>query len=105
MTESTLTAEIVTFRTHTDTPEDDVRRAAAALAPFLSGCEGFVSRSLSRDGDGIWTDHILWANADLAKRAAAQMMEQASAAAFLALIDVPSVRMIHARVLVEQKAA
>ena len=105
MTESTLTAEIVTFRRLAGAPEDAVRRAAAGLAPFLSGSAGFVSRSLSRDAEGTWTDHLLWTDAGLARAAAERMMAEPAAAALMALIDMGSVRMTHAPVLVTQKAA
>jgi hypothetical protein len=105
MTESTLIAEIVTFRTVGSAPDDTVVRAAGALAPFLAGCDGFVSRALSRDKGGTWTDHVLWTRLDLAEAAAGRMMHEPAAAAFLALIDMETVRMTHAPVLVAQVAA
>lgn len=104
MSDHTLIAEIVTFRAAEGTDDADLARAAAALEPFLQGREGFVSRHLSRAEDGIWTDYVLWTDLARAKAAAAAIMSEPVAGAFMALIDPESVTMTHAPVVVRQAA-
>jgi hypothetical protein len=101
----TPTAEIVTFRSCTGVSDAAIARAAEGMAPLLARAEGFPARSLSVDATGTWTDHVAWADAALARRAAAGRMADPAAQAFMALIDTDSVRMNRARILVAQKAA
>ncbi|MFN0116339.1 MAG: hypothetical protein ACKVPY_16835 [Paracoccaceae bacterium] len=105
MTEPTLTAEIVTFRTLPGTPAHITRNAAEGIGPALVRCQGFLARTLSLGEDGTWTDHVLWERPDLAHRAAERIMAEPEGRAFMALIDPASVRMTHAPVMVAQKAA
>ena len=102
---SNLTAEIVTFRAAPDVSVADMTRAAEGIAAFLVGCDGFVARHLSRAEDGTWTDHVIWRSLAQASAAAERLMADPAAAAFMALIDMASVRMVHAPVAVAQMAA
>lgn len=103
MTDS-ITAEIVTFRTLPGLSSADVVAAARDLEPFLATCPGFLSRDLIQGEDGSWTDHVLWASHADAKAAGARIMSDPGAAAFMAMIDGPSVVMSHSQVVLRQTA-
>ena len=103
MTDQTI-AEIVTFRLTGGTDPRAFAEAAHAMEPFLQTTGGFLARSLSVDDNGAWTDHILWATAGHAARAAARISTIAAANPFMAMIDGPSVQMRHARVHLQQEA-
>jgi len=92
----TKTVEIVTFRTNPGVSAADVSEAAAAMEGFLTRSGGMVQRTLSRDADGLWTDHILWETETHAQAAAAQIDTAPEAAAFIGMIDGPSVTLRHA---------
>jgi hypothetical protein len=91
-------AEIVTFTLAPDTDPDAFARAAAALDPWLGATPGFLGRCLSCAPDGLWTDHVLWADLAAATAAAEALPARPEAAAFLAAIDPSCVSMRHARV-------
>jgi len=93
----TKIAEIVTFRLNKDTDSQAFGAAAAKLAPFLDRTGGFVSRSLSCDPEGLWTDHIVWADLASAQRAAQNLMAAPEAAGFLPMIDPNTTTMRHAQ--------
>jgi hypothetical protein len=92
-------AEIVTFTLTPGTDPDRFARAAAALDPWLASAPGFLDRCLSCGPDGVWTDHVLWADLPAAMAAAEALPTRPEAAAFLAAIDPSSVAMRHAQVL------
>jgi hypothetical protein len=63
---------------------------------FLCDQEGFAGRSLSRDESGLWTDHVRWANAaDAAKAAAEAAMSDPTIAPFMAAIDADTLSFAH----------
>lgn len=103
MTDSII-AEIVTFRIRPGHSSADVVAAARDLEPFLATCPGFLSRNLVQGEDGTWTDHVLWSNLANAKAAGARIMSDPNAAAFMAMIDGPSVVMSHSPVMLRQTA-
>ena len=89
-------AEIVTFRLTQGSEAATLVAAANAMTPFLDSTGAFLSRTLSQNEDGLWTDHIVWTSLEAAQEAAAQMMQQPEAAPFMTLIDPDSVTMTHA---------
>jgi hypothetical protein len=91
-------AEIVTFRLVPGADPDAFARAAQALTPFLRETGAVLGRSLSRDADGLWTDHVLWASLDQAQEAAARLMQRPEAQPFLAMIAPEGVTMRHAAI-------
>jgi hypothetical protein len=103
MTESPI-AEIVTFRARPGVAPARMAELAGRIAPFLAARPGFVARVLSCAEDGTWTDHILWTDRRAAERAAEAVLSEPAAAPFFAAIDEASVRMVHAPVLVHQRA-
>ncbi len=96
--------EIVTFTLRPGTDPAAFARAAAALDALLATTPGFLGRCLSSGADGVWTDHVLWADMAAAEAAAAALPARPEAAAFLMGIDPASVAMRHDTVVHRQAA-
>ncbi|WP_300031209.1 hypothetical protein [uncultured Roseobacter sp.] len=92
----TPVAEIVTFRLVEGADQAAFAEAASGMTPYLEGTGAIISRTLSADETGLWTDHITWTSMHAAKEAAAAMMQQPEAGPFMSLIDPDSVIMRHA---------
>lgn len=92
--------EIVEFRASGDATA--LYDAARAMESWLRAQPGFRWRRLTTLEDGAHLDCIEWADMDSAKTAADQFMSAAPAAAFIALIEGPSIVMRHARVALSQ---
>jgi len=92
------TAEIVTFRVAENTTRDDFLAAARATDAIVRAAPGFISRQLSCDSDGLWTDYILWHDLDAAKSAAETVTKHPSFAPFGQAINMASVTMRHAEI-------
>jgi hypothetical protein len=92
-------AEIVTFRLAAGVTEASFLEAARATGPRLAAEPGFLSRRLSKGADGSWTDHVAWTGLSEAEAAAARIMEDPAAAAFLMAIDPASITMRHEPIL------
>jgi hypothetical protein len=92
----TPVAEIVTFRLKPGADATVFADAAAAMTPFLEKTGAVLSRTLSADETGLWTDHITWTSMAAAKAAAAKMFERPEAAPFLQMIEASDVQMRHA---------
>ena len=89
-------AEIVTCRLTEGSDPAAFLDAANGMSPFLQGTGAMLTRTLSVDETGLWTDHITWGSMQAAQDAAAAMMAQPEAAPFMALIDPETVIMRHA---------
>ena len=89
-------AEIVTFRLSDDADPAAFTKAADGMTSFLRSTGAVLSRTLSADAKGLWTDHITWTSMQEARDAAALMMERPEAAPFLSMIDPDTVEMRHA---------
>ncbi|MBY5932268.1 hypothetical protein KUV51_04585 [Tateyamaria omphalii] len=94
----TKAAEIVTFRLKPEATPDAFRAAMDTMQPFVDRHGGVISRTLSCDDTGLWTDHILWESLEAAQSLAAQFMEAPETQAARDLIDGPTVEMRHAMV-------
>ena len=57
-----------------------------------------LSRTLSRDDSGLWTDHVLWTSRSAAEAAAAALMQDPVAQPFLAMIAPDGLTLRHAAV-------
>lgn len=99
-----LTAEIVTFRALPGISRETLRDRAESIGPWLAACPGFLSRTLSLNDTGIWTDHIVWAHPAQAKAAGDKILAEPSAAPFMAAIEGSSVAFGHAPVILWQTA-
>ena len=91
-------AEIVTFRLVEGAEPTAFTAAADGLTPFLQGTNAVLSRVLSVDDSGRWTDHITWATLAAAQDAAAVLASQPEAAPFLRMIDPETVELRHATI-------
>jgi hypothetical protein len=96
--------ETVTFRTLAGSDPLTVAQASNTMTPFLARQTGFISRRLSVGDDGIWLEHVHWANMDAAQAAAKAIGNAPEAAALLALIDMQSVTMRHDTLISTQAA-
>lgn len=89
-------AEIVTFHLTKVAGPVAFAKAANEMTPFLRGTSAVLSRTLSVDEDGLWTDHITWSSMQAARSAAKAMMQQPEAAPFMQMIAPETVQMRHA---------
>ena len=91
-------AEIVVFRLLPDASEAAFIAEARAVEQALSVSDQMLSRTLSCTDQGDWTDHLVWASAQAAQTAAAEVMASNDCAAFMSMIDHDSVQMRHGTV-------
>lgn len=96
--------ETVTFRATANSDAKAVAKASDALLPFLNRQKGFISRRLSLGTDGVWLDHVHWADMDSAQAASQAVMSAPEAGAFMALIDMDTVIMRHDTLMSTQEA-
>jgi hypothetical protein len=87
--------EIVTFKLASGVSEDAFLKAGEAAVTFMKNRKGFISRRLSRNNDGTYTDHVTWASLDAAKESMDASMSEASLGAFMQSIDPATMRIEH----------
>ncbi|MBW4707941.1 hypothetical protein KX928_09095 [Roseobacter sp. YSTF-M11] len=92
-------AEVVTFRLATGVAPEEFLKAANGIAPFLRASGAVISRTLSVDADGLWTDHITWTSMSAAKTAAQELMQRPEAMPMLKAIEEGSATMRHAPIM------
>lgn len=92
-------AETIEFRLVDGVSDQDFLAAAAASMTYLCSAEGFVRRSLSRDKTGLWTDHVEWADADLAQMAFEAAMQREDLLPFMMSIDPDSISLRYSDIL------
>ncbi|UWR23714.1 hypothetical protein [Sulfitobacter sp. S190] len=95
----TPVAEVVTFRLVPGTAPEAFVRAAGALQPVLEETQAVLSRSLSVDADGLWTDHITWTSLAVAKATANAVMVDPRAAPMMQMIDAQGMQLRHADIM------
>ena len=91
-------AEMVTFRLTDDTTKTAFLKASRKTVDVVEAFDGFISRSLSVDDSGLWTDYVLWVDHDKAIQAAARIAIDPRFAALGRMIEPSSVSMRHATV-------
>ncbi|MEW9922118.1 hypothetical protein AB2B41_21130 [Marimonas sp. MJW-29] len=96
-------AEIVTFRLVPGTDTVAFVHAARALEPRLRATGHVLSRTLSADPDGTWTDHIVWTSHAVALQTAGEIMADPIAAPMMQMIDPDHVQMRHAEIHYRQE--
>jgi len=94
-------AEIVTFRLNPGVSDTAFAKAAAQTTPFLRATGQVLSRVLSRDADGLWTDHITWTSMQAALETAELAMKHADFAPMMSMISGPEVVLRHAPVMLQ----
>jgi hypothetical protein len=96
-------AEIVTFRLIEGSDPAAFITAARALEPMLKASGTVLSRTLSCDDTGTWTDHITWTTMAAATSTAEAMMADPLAAPMMQMIDPAHVSMRHAPIEYQQE--
>ncbi|MEL6807443.1 MAG: hypothetical protein AAFO97_06655 [Pseudomonadota bacterium] len=96
-------AEVVNFRLVDGTDPAAFVAAADDMGPFLRSTGAMITRTLSVDETGLWTDHITWTSLEAAKAAAAQMFEHPAAQPFMAMISPEGMDMRHAPIQLQQE--
>lgn len=94
-------AEFVTFRLNADVSDQSFLEAATQTRAFLKDSGGMIRRSLTKGDNGIWTDHILWASMEIAKSTGEIAMQHPDFAPMMSMIDVGSVELRYAPVLLQ----
>jgi hypothetical protein len=89
------TIETVTFKLNKGVTREAFIEAAQAISVFASKRDGFVSRRLSCNDDGLWIEHIEWKALKAAKSAAAEIGNDPTLEACMKAIDGPSVVLHH----------
>ena len=83
--------EIVLYRPRPGVTDQQVVEASDALQTDLEGFPGYIRRRLMKTADGLWVDTVDWRSLEQAEAAAAAIMQQLSAARFMALVEESSV--------------
>jgi quinol monooxygenase YgiN len=86
--------EIVLYRLLPDTDRHRFLAISAEATAWLRQRPGFLSRELLED-DGQWVDLVQWSTMDDALAAADAFGQAPEAAAFMALVELDSIRMLH----------
>jgi hypothetical protein len=89
------TIETVTFKLNKGVSREAFVEAAQAISVFASNRDGFISRRLSCNDDGLWIEHIEWETLDAAKSAAAEIGNDPTLGSCMQMIDGPSVELNH----------
>lgn len=89
------TIETVTFKLNKGFSREAFVEAAQAINAFVSKRDGFVSRRLSCNDDGLWIEHIEWKTLEAANSAAAEIGSDPTLEACMKAIDGPSVELKH----------
>lgn len=100
-TEVFRVAEIITYRLNQGVRPEAYLQAARATVPFLNSTGAVVSRNLSRDADGLWTEHVVWTSQDAARAAEAEAMQRPEFAAFFAMVNESTMVMRFAPILLQ----
>ena len=88
-------AEIVTFRLNAGVDEAQFLSDAQATDAIVRAAQGFITRTLSKGEDGVWTDYILWQTLADAQAAAKTVVNDPAFAPFGQAIDFETVVMRH----------
>jgi hypothetical protein len=94
-------AEFVTFSLKDGVSDDAFVQAAKAISPYLRKSGNVVSRSLSRDDDGLWTDHIVWVSMKSAEETAAAVMQQPEFGKMAEMINQDSMNLRYASIVMQ----
>lgn len=94
-------AEIVTYTVRDGVSTKELLKTAQKTEDFLRSTGAVLSRSLSRDDAGVWTDYILWTSLEAAKATEAQAMERSEFVTFFAMMAEGSVQLRYAQVLMQ----
>ncbi|MEL6287805.1 MAG: hypothetical protein AAFQ35_03410 [Pseudomonadota bacterium] len=92
--------ETVEFSLVRGSDRDAFIEAAGKINDWIARQPGFVRRRLSHEEDVRWIDQVEWSDLAAAQAAADGIATEPGNAAFMALIDGPSVIMTHSKIVV-----
>ena len=92
-------AEIVRFRLADGVSDAAFLDATRAMQPIVASATGSLSRSLSKNEDGSWTDYVVWKDLARAQAAAETIFAEPATKPFMDAIDGASVDMRHEPIL------
>jgi Antibiotic biosynthesis monooxygenase len=87
--------EVVLFKLKPGADEAAFLAASEAVMPDLRAMRGFIRRELFKDTEGHWMDTVHWHSLDDAHHAAEAFLSLSCAQTLIALIDEPSMTMLH----------
>lgn len=87
--------EVVLFKLRPGADEAAFLAASEAVMPDLRAMRGFIRREVFKDVDGRWMDTVHWQSLGDAHRAAEVFLGLPCAQTLIALIDEPSMTMLH----------
>jgi hypothetical protein len=90
-----VTVEIVSFKAKADVSDEAVLKVVHATQNALQHYPGYIRRETLKNGDGQWIDIVHWRNLEDAQKAAETFNVDPSAAAFMEVVEVTSVNMLH----------
>ncbi len=96
-------AEIVTYRLNEGVSQSEHVQAAKATRAFLMETGAVITRTLSVDETGLWTDHIVWTSLDAAKATEAEAMQRPEFGQFFSGMDEASVSLRHTSILMQME--
>ncbi len=96
-------AEIVHFRLADGVTEARFLEATSKMQPLVEAAPGYVSRHLSKNDDGSWTDYLVWTDLEKAEAAAASILSDPKAEDFGQAIDATSVEMRHETIMMQME--
>ncbi|MDU8945906.1 antibiotic biosynthesis monooxygenase family protein [Ovoidimarina sediminis] len=96
-------AEIVRFRLANGVTENAFLDATRGMQPLVAATPGFVSRRLSKNEDGSWTDYVTWTDMARARSAAKTIFANPETKPFIDAIDGASVDMRHEAILMQME--
>ena len=87
--------EVVLFKLKPGADDAAFVATSEAVMPDLRAMRGFIRREVFKDADGCWMDTVHWPHLDDAHRAAEVFLGLPCAQTLMALIDEPSMIMLH----------
>ena len=94
-TNATPIVEIGIFKVIAGTTDAQVLSASAELGAKLREMPGFIDRELSKSADGEWLDILHWRTMAEAQTAGEQVMTWPCATAFMAMLDMSTLKLSH----------
>lgn len=90
-----VTVEFVLFKSKPDVSDEAILDVIHATQNVLKAFPGYIRRETLKNGDGQWVDVVYWQNRTDAQKAADAFNNDPSAAAFMEVVEVTSVNLMH----------
>lgn len=92
--------ETVTFKLAAGISDEKFLELVPSTIEFITKCDGFICRRLSKAEDGSWLDYVEWESMENAKNASDAFMKQEDLMPFMQALDMESVQMQHRELLI-----